>query len=118
MKHQLVCIGCIAVIGAVASPSSLAGFNAPYVWAYRYGGTLDECIAGAKKALQDNGFKVSEVVYGESKKSAVLYSEHTDKALGASIGCDPSEGRTSLAVSGMNDTQAWEAMKSIEKSDW
>ena len=118
MNHLFVCIGCIATIGGIASPASLAGFNAPYVWAYRQGGTLNECIVGAQKALEANGFKVVEVVYGESKKSAVVYSEHTDKALGASIGCDPSEGRSSLAVSGMNDTEAWDAVKSIEKVGW
>jgi hypothetical protein len=95
-----------------------AGFVAPYDTSYLYSGTLDGCLKGGKGALEKHGYVVDEVVSFREGKAAVIYASHSSLALGATIECDPSNGKGALAVAGPNDKDAFESFRKLSEEAW
>jgi hypothetical protein len=112
-------LGALLLSTASLTPTAVqAGFNAPYVGSYLYSGTLTECVTGAKASLSKHGYTVDEVVSFSDGKGSVVYARHNALALGASIECDPANGKGSWAVAGPNDKDAFESFKQLGNESW
>jgi hypothetical protein len=112
----------LAIVTAASSttlqPRALAGFNAPYVASYSYSGKLSDCVSSGRKALEKHGYGIDEVKYIDNNKTALIYAEHRELALGATIECDPSRGKGAWAVAGPNDQDAFESFKKLGNEAW
>ncbi len=118
MRVKLLVTYSAMAMSALLPGPSFAGFNSPYLASYAYSGKLADCVQRGQQALERQGYKVDEVKYSDSKKSAWIYSRHSEFALGATIECKASEGRTAVSVAGMNDKEAFESFLKLTKEEW
>ena len=95
---------------AITSAPSLAS---PFV--YTTGGLLTTdlktCMANAKNAATKAGFTgTQEEFLDDDKKDGNFYAFKPDAPLSLAIRCFPTNGVYSLAVSGINNDAAWNAL--------
>ena len=102
---------------AITPPAQAKPFL--YVISYSHSGTMEECLAGAKRAMRKEGidsFYDDSIDEGNRAGKASGYS--SNEYLAVEIECDQKMGVTVLGVAGLDNDLAWKTYKALTKARW
>ena len=117
MKKHFLALGAIAMFG-YASPAGARPWI--YMSTWSHGGSSHKCLNQAKAALEAEGFtKELAISYHKDKASGgVVEGVLPDSPVRAKIDCNPRDGITGLAVSGLDNQLTYDKYNKLFKSTW
>lgn len=88
-----------------------------YTTAIRSEGSLSESLAGIAVLASQLGFThAPETLYAADGLSAAFHADHSQHALSLAVECNPRQQTVSLAVSGLNNHDTFEAFHRVSRT--
>ena len=90
-----------------------------YVTSFSHGGTMKECLAGAKSAMKREGIDSFYDDFISTKNRYGKVSGYSsNEYLSVEIECDQKMGVTVLGVAGLDNDLAWDTYQALRKANW
>ena len=88
-----------------------------YTTAIRSKGCLSESLAGITVLAHELGFThAPETIYAADGLSAAFHADHGERAVSLAVECNPRQQTVSLAVSGLDNHDAFETFHQVSKT--
>ena len=90
-----------------------------YVTSFSHGGKVEDCLAGAKKAIQKEGIdSFYDDTLSTKHRVGKVSGYSTNEYLSVEIECDQKMGVTVLGVAGLDNDLTWKTYQSLKKATW
>lgn len=88
-----------------------------YTTAIRSTGSLTESLAGISLLANQLGFThAAETLYALDGHSAAFHADHSNRAVSLAVQCNPRQQTVSLAVSGLESQDTFEAFREVSST--
>ena len=90
-----------------------------YVRSFPHGGKVENCLAAAKKAMQEQGIdRFYDDTLSTKNRVGKVSGSSSNEYLSVEIECNQKMGITVLGVAGLDNELTWKTYKALNKAEW